>query len=108
MFLAGRHERLEGPLHDALRADVDPRAGGHLPKHHQPAAIEFVEMLPGGPMRDEVRVGQQDAWGVGVGLEDADRLARLDQQCLVVLQAAQRGDDGVEARPIRAARPMPP
>ena len=55
-------------------------------------------------MRDEVGIGQQHARGVGVGLEDADRLARLDQQRLVVFQAAQGGDDGVEARPI-ARRP---
>ena len=40
--------------------------------------------------------------------EDGDRLARLHEQCLVVLEAAQRGDDGVEGFPARAARPVPP
>jgi hypothetical protein len=36
---------------------------------------------------------------VAVGAEDADWLAGLDQQGLVVGQGAQRGDDGVERFP---------
>ena len=43
-------EGLVGALHDALRADVDPRAGGHLAVHHQALAIELVEVLPGRPL----------------------------------------------------------
>ena len=35
-----------------------------------------------------------------MGLEDADRLARLDQERLVILQLAQRSDDSVETLPI--------
>src|SRR5690606_35235932 len=34
------------------------------------------------------------------GLEDADRLARLDQQALVVTETLQRGDDRLEALPV--------
>ena len=100
VLLARGDERLVGALHDALRADVDPRAGRHLAEHHQPMAVEFVEMLPGGPMRHEVRVGQQHARGVGVRWKHADRLARLDQQRLVVFEPAKRFDDLVEAGPI--------
>ena len=86
-------ERLVGPLHDALRADVDPRARGHLAVHHQALAVELVEVVPGGPLRHQVRVGDQHARRVGMGPEDRDRLARLDQQRLVVAQAlaASRG-----------------
>ena len=39
-------ERLVGALHDALRADVDPRARGHLPVHHEAGALQLVELLP--------------------------------------------------------------
>ena len=85
-------------------ADVDPGAGGHLAVHHQALAIELVEMVPGRPVRHEVGIGDQHARRVGVGAEDADRLARLDEQRLVVLEPAQRRDDAVEALPV-ARRP---
>ena len=51
-------------------------------------------------LRHEVRVGDEHARRVGVRLEHADRLARLDQQRLVVLQLAQRREDRVEALPV--------
>ncbi len=63
---AGLGERLVGALHDALAADVDPRAGRHLAVHHEPLAVELVEVLPGRPVRHEVRVGEQHARRVGV------------------------------------------
>ena len=93
-------EGLVGALHDALAADVDPRARRHLAEHHQALAVELVEMLPGRPVRHQVGVGDQHARRVGMGAEDADRLARLHQQRLVGLEAAQRGDDAVEALPV--------
>ena len=93
-------EGLVGALHDALAADVDPTAGGHLPIHGQAFGVEFVEMLPGGPMRHQVGICDQYARRVGVGLEHAYRLARLHQQGLVVLQALERLDDLVVAIPI--------
>src|SRR5205823_2166028 len=37
-------EGLVGALHDALRADVDPRASGHLAEHHEALAVELVEV----------------------------------------------------------------
>ncbi len=93
-------ERLVGALHDALAADVDPRAGRHLAVHHQALAIELVEVLPGGPAADEVRVRDQHARRVGVRAEHADRLARLHQQRFVVAEFAQRLDDAVVAVPV--------
>src|SRR3546814_15296783 len=80
---------LVGALHDALAADVDPAAGGHLAVHHQALAIELVEVLPGGPVRDEVGVGDEHARGVGVGGEDADGLAGLHEQGFVVAKVLQ-------------------
>src|SRR5690606_25815711 len=81
-------------------ADVDPRAGRHLAVHHQTLLIQLVEVLPGGPVRHQVGVGDQHARGVGVGGEDADRLAGLHQQGLVVAQGLQRFDDRVVALPV--------
>ena len=43
-------------------------------------------MLPGRPVRHQVGVGDQHARRVGMGAEDADRLARLHQQRLVRLE----------------------
>jgi len=48
------HEGLVGALHYALAADVDPRARRYLAVHHQALAIEFVELVPGGPVRHEI------------------------------------------------------
>src|SRR5690348_12431578 len=41
-------------LQNALRADVNPTAGGHLAVHHQAGALEFVELLPIVPVADEI------------------------------------------------------
>ncbi len=100
MLAARLGESLVRALHDALAADVDPRPGRHLAEHHEALAVELVEVLPRRPLGHEVRIGDQHARRVGVRLEHADRLARLDQQRLVVVQLAQRRDDGVEAFPV--------
>src|ERR1700757_4055735 len=100
MLAAHLDEGLVGALHDALAADVDPRAGGHLAEHHQALAVELVEMLPGGPLTDQVGVGQEYAWGVGVRAEYSDRLAGLNQQRLIVAERAQRPHDLLEALPV--------
>ena len=54
-----RGERLVGALEDALGADVDPRTGGHLPVHGQAERLQPAELRPGGPVADQVGVGQQ-------------------------------------------------
>ena len=41
-------------LHNTLGADVDPRASRHLAIHHQTFFIEFIEMIPRGPMRHQI------------------------------------------------------
>ena len=57
-------------------------------------------MLPRRPFGHEVGVRQQDARRILVGLEHANRFARLDQQGLVILQPLQRLDDLIVAFPI--------
>ena len=97
-------EALVRPLHDPLGADVDPRAGGHLPVHRQPLGLESAELVPRRPLGNEVRVGDQHPRRPLVRAEDADGLARLDEQRLVVVQLAQARDDRVERVP-RAGGP---
>ena len=98
-------ERLVRSLHDALRADVDPRARGHLAVHHEPLAVELVEMLPGAPARHEIGVCEQDAWGVRMRFEHADGFAGLDQQSLVGLESPERRDDRIVALPVARGAP---
>src|SRR5271166_1189430 len=54
MFFPGSGEGFVGALNDALRADVNPRAGGHLAVHDEAELFELVELLPVRPMADEV------------------------------------------------------
>ena len=99
VLAAGFDEGLVGALDDALAADVDPAAGGHLAVHDQALAVQLVEVFPGRPLRHQVGVGDQDARRVGVGLEHADRLARLHQQGFVVLQLLQRARGSCRSSP---------
>ena len=98
--LAGKlGEGLERALEDPLGADVDPGAGGHLAVHHQALPLELAEVVPGRPLADEVRVRDEHARRPLVRAEDADGLAALDEQRLVVREAAELADDGVEGVP---------
>jgi hypothetical protein len=62
-------------------------------------------MFPAGVGRDEVRVGDQHARRVGMGAEDADRLAGLHQQGLVRFKLAQGRDDPIKTLPIPRRAP---
>jgi hypothetical protein len=99
-------EALVGSLHDALGADVDPRPGGHLPVHREPELLEAAELVPRGPLGHEVRVGQEHARGPLVRPEDADGLARLDEERLVVREGPQ-GCGRSPRTPPRSARRVP-
>jgi hypothetical protein len=87
-------------LHDALAADVDPAAGGHLTVHRQPALLEVAEVFPGGPGGDQQSVGDEHARRTWMSLKHADRLAGLDEQRFVVLERLQRSDNRVERFPV--------
>jgi hypothetical protein len=101
-------ERLVGALDDALGADVDPRPGGHLAVHRQPEVLQAPELRPRRPVADEVGVGDEHARRPLVGLEDADRLARLDEHRLVGRERRQRAHHRVETAPVARRPPVPP
>ena len=93
-------ERLVGALEDALGADVDPGTGRHLAVHGQAEGLQAAELLPVGPVADQVGVGDQHARRPLVGLHHADRAAGLDEHRLVLLERPQRADHGVEGAPV--------
>ena len=93
VLLGGGHKRLEGALKDALAADVNPRSGRHLPVHREALGLEQAKLVPGGKSGHQHRVGQQHPWGAGMGTEDSDRLAGLDEQRLVPLELDQGSHD---------------
>jgi hypothetical protein len=84
VLAGGGGERFVSPLQDALRADVDPASCGHLAVHGEAELFEGAELLPIGPVADEVGVSDEDARGFLVGAKDADRTAGLHQQRFVV------------------------
>ena len=100
MLAAHFDEGFVSALNDALTADVDPAARGHLAVHHQALFIELVEMIPVRPFGDEVRIGEQHARRILVCAENADGLARLDEEGLVSFEPLQRLDDPVIAVPV--------
>ena len=99
-FGGHRGERLVRALQDALRADVDPGAGGHLPVHGQAELLQAPELRPGRPVADQVGVGDEHPRRPLVRPEHADRLAGLDEQRLVGVQSGQFTGDRVEAGPV--------
>ena len=100
MLACGCCERFVRALQNALRADVNPAAGGHLAIHHQAGAIEFVEMFPVAPVADEIGIGDQYARRMRVRAKNSDGLAGLDQQSFVIFERAERRDDGVIRIPV--------
>ena len=86
-------ERLVGALQDALGADVDPGARGHLAVHGQAELLQAAELLPGRPLRDQVGVGDEHPRRPLVGLEHPDGLAGLDEERLVVVEVLEGRDD---------------
>ena len=80
-------EALVRALEDSLRADVDPRSGGHLAVHREALVFETAELVPVRPVGHQVGVGDQHPWRPFVRAHHADRLARLDEHRLVVARA---------------------
>ena len=66
-------------LQDALRADVDPTAGRHLPVHGQAHLLQPAKFFPGRPLRDEQAVGNQHARRQFMRPDNSHRLARLHE-----------------------------
>ena len=100
MGFGHRHKGFVGALHNPLRADVNPRTSGHLAVHHQALLIQLVKVIPVGPVRHNVGVGNEHSGRFTVGLEHAYRLTGLDQQGFILLQPFEGGDDLVVAGPV--------
>ena len=100
MPLGDPHEDFIGALNHALRADILPIAGGQAAPADQVLLLQFVEVLGLRPLADHVAIGHDDDRRLVVGLDQADRLARLHDQRLVVRHGAQRLDDLVVRRPV--------
>ena len=98
--LGDAHEDLVGALDDALRADVLPVAGGEPAPADQVLLLPLVEVFRLRPLADHVAVGQDDDRRLLVRLNQADRLARLHDQGLVLVHGAQRLDDLVVRGPV--------
>ena len=100
VLLRDGRERLVGALQDALRADVDPRSGRHLAVHREPEVLEAAELLPVGPVADEVGVGDEHPRRPLVRAEDTDGAPALHEHGLVAFESAQRALKGVEGGPV--------
>ena len=87
-LLRDRGERLVRALHDALGADVDPRAGRHLAVHGQPELLQAPEFRPGRPVADQVGVGDDHPRCPLMGSHHPDRATGLDEHRLVRRQRA--------------------
>ena len=96
-----------GALNDALRSDIDPRPGRHLAVHCQTLLIQIVEMIPRRPMRNEVRIRNQNARRIRMGAKHSHRPARLHQQRLIPVQIGQSGDNRIEILPGPRSPPDP-
>src|SRR6516162_1414191 len=108
MAAPGLDERFIGALHDALAADIDPRPGRHLAEHHQSFAVEFVKMLPRGPMRNQVRIGDQNARRIGMVRKTPTGFPDCTSKVSSASSLRSASTMRSNASQLRAARLMPP
>ena len=64
-------------------------------------------MIPIGPMRDEIGIGNQNTWGICMGFENTDRFTRLDKQGFIVFECAECCNDPVKTFPVARCTPDP-
>ena len=92
-------EGLKRSLNNALRADVNPRTRSHLAVHGQTLFIEFVEMIPVGPVGNQVRIGNQNSWRINMGFDNGNRFSGLHYKGFVFIEFLQSGDNRIEIFP---------
>ena len=100
MPLSKRRKCLKSALQNSLRADINPASRRHLPIHHQALAVEFVKVLPVGPLAHQVGVGDDHPRRHLMRGKHSHRLAALHQQRLFAAQPFQLAHDGVKALPV--------
>src|SRR5689334_24778545 len=87
-------------LNDSLRADIDPRASGHLAVHHQALSLELAKVIPGRPAANEIAVRDHNPRCARVRAENAHWFAALNQQRFVRTEALELAHDCIEAIPV--------
>ena len=71
-------------MHDALRADVHVAAGGHLAVLRHAQGVEALPIVRLAVVGDHHPVGHHHARGVGVAGEEAERMAAVHHQGLLI------------------------
>ena len=99
MLTSRLHKGFIGALHNALCSNINPGPGRHLTIHGQPLFIEFVKMVPCGPMGHQIGIGNQHARGVFVSFKHAHRFSRLHQKSLVLLERFEAVNDRIKILP---------
>ena len=99
MLSASFDEGFVGALHDALCANVYPRACRHLAIHHQALPVEVVEVFPVSPVWHQIGIGNQYAGRILMGFENANGFTRLHQQGVVIAKGFEAGNNGIEIFP---------
>ena len=89
-FRGHRGECLVRALQDALGANVDPGPGGHLPVHGQAERLQPAKLGPGGPVADQVGVGQQEAFAQLVMAEIGQARDLGLQRCRIAFSPGHR------------------
>ncbi len=84
VFLGHCCERFVRSLKYPLGSNVCPRTSGHLSVHYETLLLEFVEVIPRCPLRNNHTVDDQYSRGQSVSLEHRDRLAALNEKCLIL------------------------
>ena len=84
LHATGIQDSVEGTVHNALRPDVHPAAGGHL------AVVGDAQLFGDFPVilivehADHQCIGDDDPRRVRTGREQAERMSRLDHQRLIL------------------------
>ncbi|ENN89473.1 hypothetical protein RHSP_65926 [Rhizobium freirei PRF 81] len=94
------HEDFVGALDHALAADILPGAGRQPAPADQALALQFVEDFCLRPLPDNVAVRHDDERRLVMRADEADRLAGLNEQGLVLIHLSQRLDDALVRRPV--------
>ncbi len=91
---------LVGSLQNTLRPDVNSGTRRHLAIHGQPEGVQAAELIPMGPFRNQVGIGDEDPRRFLMSFKNPRRFARLDEQSLIVVQSPEGADDGLVANPV--------
>ena len=105
---AGVEQRNRRAMHDALWADVHKRAGRHLSVLRHAEGVEPVPVFFAGIIRDHHAVGDYHARGFGVTGEQAQRVAGVEYQGLVVGHFGEIAHDQPVLNPILEHRAVAP